>query len=154
MNDVNFKETIDELNNCSTNTPLFDTSFDNTIHLSKIVYCYDGDTVHCVFKHDDRYQKFIIRMYGYDSAEMKQSRALDENIRKKEKEKAISAKKRLDELILNKIVYIFCKKMDKYGRLLAEIKLKLNDKKSINDIMIEEGHGYKYYGGTKKNVKI
>ena len=41
-------------------------------------------------------------------------------------------------------------KFDKYGRLLGTVKLNHSDKKTVNDIMVEEGHGYPYYGGTKK----
>ena len=36
---------------------------------------------------------------------------------------------------------------DKYGRLL--VKLYKNNNSLINDIMINEGHGYVYHGGTK-----
>jgi endonuclease YncB( thermonuclease family) len=89
-------------------------------------------------------------MEGYDSWEMKPNKSLPENKRNELITKAHLAKQRLEELILNKNVYIFCKKFDKYGRILASVKLDLNDTKTINDIMIEENHGYVYFGGTKK----
>lgn len=147
--DNDIMETNEELSKCSNNnTPFF--NFDNELHLAKVVYCYDGDTLHCIFKHDNKYQKFIIRMYGYDSEEIRQSKSLDEESRQQAKEKAYNARDRLAELVLNKNIYIICKKMDKYGRILAEIKLNLDDKKTINEIMVEEGHGYRYYGGLKK----
>ena len=39
---------------------------------------------------------------------------------------------------------------DKYGRLLGTLFLNEKDTKSVNQIMIDNGHGYKYDGGTKK----
>jgi endonuclease YncB( thermonuclease family) len=52
----------------------------------------------------------------------------------------------LEELILNKNVYLLCKDFDKYGRILGVVKYNLSDKKTINDIMLEEGHGDPYFG--------
>ena len=66
------------------------------VHLAKVVKCYDGDTIHCIFKIDGNYHKFKIRMDGYDSAEMKPSLKLDPTIRKELKEKALLAKQNLD----------------------------------------------------------
>lgn len=146
---IKINETIEELENC-TDCPKF--TFDGEVHLGKIISCYDGDTCHGVFKYNGEYKVFIIRMYGYDSPEMKPSKDIEENERNILIEKAHDAKHRLEELILNKCVYIFCKDFDKYGRILANIKLNLNDKKTVNDIMIEEGKGYPYFGGTKKEL--
>jgi len=140
-------ETEIELNKCSKDVPFF--NFKDEIHLARVTKCYDGDTVHCIFKHNNRYSKFHIRMWKYDSPEMRQSKKKPMNERLLEKKLALDAKKKLEELVLNKNVYLFCKGMDKYGRILGVIKLNLKDKESINDIMIQEGHGYEYYGGTK-----
>lgn len=143
----NITETIQELNKCE-DCKFF--TFDGEIHLAKITKCYDGDTFHCIFKHNGIYQKFHIRMEGYDSWEIKPNKTLPENKRNALVAKAHLAKERLEGLILNKNVYVYCKKFDKYGRILASVKLNLNDTKTINDIMIEEKYGYEYYGGTKK----
>lgn len=146
---INIKEKIEELENLDTNNiPKF--SFDSEIHLGKVISCYDGDTCHCTFKYNDEYKIFIIRMYGYDSPEMKPSKDIEENKRNTMKNNALQSKHRLEELILNKCVYIFCQDFDKYGRILATIKLNIDDEKTVNDIMIEEGLGYPYYGGTKR----
>lgn len=147
---ISIQETRDELLQCENNRPYFD--FADQIHLCKVVKCYDGDTIHCIFKHDGDYYKFKIRMYAYDTAEMRPSRSIPQNIREKEISKAKEAKKRLEELILNKIVYLYCKGYDKYGRILGVIKIDENDEKSVNDIMVEEEHGVPYYGGTKKKI--
>lgn len=140
-------EKIEELEKCE-GCPKF--TFDGEIHLAKIISCYDGDTCHCIFKYNGEYKIFTIRMYGYDSPEMKLSKDIEETERNILKNNAILAKHRLEELILNKCVYIFCQDFDKYGRILAQIKIDLYDEKTVNDIMIEEGLGYPYFGGSKK----
>jgi len=40
----------------------------------------------------------------------------------------------------------------KYGRVLAEIFIK-GEKKSLNQLLLENGHAYVYEGGTKKVFK-
>ena len=59
----------------------------------------------------------------------------------------------LSKLVMNEaqLVYIKCGEFDKYGRLLGTLFLNEKDTKSVNQIMIDNGHGYKYDGGTKKN---
>lgn len=140
-------ESIDELEKCKD---IKKFTFDGQIHLAKIVRCYDGDTCYCVFKYNNEYQLFTIRMYGYDSAEIKVGPNITDDQRIILKDKGLSDKHRLEELILNKCVYVFCKDFDKYGRILANIKISLDDDMTINDRMINEGHGYPYFGGTKQ----
>ena len=111
---------------------------------AKVVDVYDGDTCTIVFKWEGKYRKFKCRCYGYDSPEMK-PRLNIENI-DEIKENAVKAKERLIELTTY-IVRVECMDFDKYGRLL--VKLYKNNNSLINDIMINEGHGYVYHGGTK-----
>ena len=139
--------TADDLN-ILTNCKFF--SFDGQTHFARVVKCYDGDTIHCVFKYADQYYKFRIRLNGYDSSELKPSKSLGETKCNEIKTNATNAKKRLEELILNRNVWLQCGPFDKYGRILGTIKMNLNDVESINDLMIREGHGYVYNGGTKK----
>ena len=93
-------------------------------------------------------------MFGYDSWEMRISRDVPDKERKVLKEKALLAKCKLEELVMNDLVYVFCQEFDKYGRILATIKLNLDDELTVNDIMINEGHGYSYFGGTKKPNRL
>ena len=111
---------------------------------AKVVDVYDGDTCTIIFKWEGKYRKFKCRCYGYDSPEMK-PRLNIEN-RDEIKENAVKAKERLIELTTY-IVRVECMDFDKYGRLL--VKLYKNNNSLINDIMINEGHGYVYHGGTK-----
>jgi endonuclease YncB( thermonuclease family) len=68
-----------------------------------------------------------------------------------EKELALKSKARLEELLNKhhtKLIKIECFEFDKYGRLLVKVWNNV-DTKSINEIMIEEGHGRIYDGGKK-----
>jgi len=142
-------ETVDELNNITNDDTLQYFSFDGEVHLAKVVDCYDGDTITCIFKHDNKYMKFKIRMDGYDSPEMKPSKTIPEEKRIEIKKNAMIAKKYIESLILHKNIYVFCKAFDKYGRLLADIKINKDDRQTINEMMINGGYGYEYHGGTK-----
>jgi endonuclease YncB( thermonuclease family) len=115
--------------------------------LCKVVDVYDGDTCKVVFRHCRKLYKWNIRMAGYDSPEMRLP--LNCINREGKKQLAIEAKEFLSGMIMNNLVYIHCGNFDKYGRLLGTLYLKKRDDKSVNDIMIEENHGYEYHGGKK-----
>jgi micrococcal nuclease len=126
-------------------------SLDKQIYPAKIVRVYDGDTCFAVFKLHNEYVKFKIRMEGYDSPEIKPS--LENKNREKEKKEAQKAKEELEKYVLNKVVLLHCGKWDKYGRLLGTLYTTnhLNINVNINDLMIKNGFGYAYDGGTKKD---
>lgn len=144
----NLKQTTDitKLMEYDKKTPKF--NLDNCLKICKIVDVYDGDTVRGVFEHNGVYNKWTIRMYGYDSPEMRPSRKLEN--RDEIKKKAVISRDFLRNLVLNKTVGLECKEFDKYGRVLGNIYIdELNE--SVNDYMISNGHGYSYFGGTKKS---
>lgn len=145
----NIIETVEELNKYDTNTPFF--TFNNEVHLAKVVKCYDGDTINCVFKHNNKYQQFKVRMLNYDAPELKPKKTIQN--REQEIKKAQKSKKQLEKYLLNKCVYLYCNKFDKYGRLLAEVRLKPKDRKTINEKMVQGGYGVPYFGGTKRQNK-
>lgn len=110
---------------------------------------YDGDTFSIIFLHNNEVIKYRCRCIGYDSPEMKPS--LSNPNREKEKAMAILAKNRLIELLSKHesgLVFIECFEFDKYGRILVKV-YNMIDEKSINEIMVEEGHGKVYDGGKK-----
>lgn len=138
-------------------------SLNGVITYAKILSNYDGDTADCLLVHNDNLMRFKVRLYGYDSPEMKPS--LNIKDRDEIKKKALEAKKRLWNLTTGlddinnknhkKIIKIVCDDFDKYGRLLItaydiDIGDNLEFENSINKKMIDEGHGYSYLGGTKK----
>ena len=111
----------------------------------RIVSVYDGDTCTALFKMDNKYVKFKVRMLGYDSPEMKPRMNIPE--RDKIKENAIAAKEALISKTKNENIILECGNWDKYGRLLGTL---YKGGFNINEWMIESGFGYRYNGGRKK----
>lgn len=136
------------LKKCDKKTKKF--SLDKQTKLCKVVSVYDGDTCNVVFDHNGIINRWTIRMNGYDTPEMRPSKKLPD--RDEIKKKAIESRDYLKSLIFNneQLVYIKCGEFDKYGRLLGEIYINENDDESVNSLMIKNGHGYEYHGGTKK----
>lgn len=130
----------DELLHSSIKTPKF--SFLGIENFCKVVKVYDGDTINVNMYFNHTVKQFKIRMFGYDTEEMK-----DSNLEKKAN--AYNAQKYLSEILLNKIVYLKCGEFDKYGRILGHVYLNKNDTKSINEIIVEKGFGKPYSGGQK-----
>lgn len=137
-----------------SNTPLF--SFNGLVTCAKAVEFYDGDTFNIIISYYDLLYHFKARMYGYDSPEMKPSLSLEN--REEIKKNAVRAKNRLTELLGSKEYFkVYCHEFDKYGRLLVSVisddsvsDISYDFEKTVNAQMIKEGHGYAYYGGTKK----
>ncbi len=136
------------------NTPTY--RFDNKKFYCKVIDVYDGDTITIAIQLNKKIYQYKVRMYGYDSPEMKPR--LNISNRDEIIQKAHKAKKVLSELILNKIVVVEIQKKswDKYGRLLGIIYTSINHgltmksyNLNINEYMVDNGHGYRYYGGTK-----
>lgn len=144
------------LSKTTQDTPLF--SLRGLRFAAKVVRVYDGDTIHCVFKFNGSFQRFKIRMMGYDSPEMKPKHKDADGVDRTpeslsaEKEAATRAKMALSEKILHRIVELqITEADDKYGRLLAIVHFpcfpcgSLN----VNEWMICQGHGYEYNGKAK-----
>ena len=116
---------------------------------------YDGDTITIGCKVWGKYFKLKVRMFGYDSPEMKPLKIKPN--RELEIKQAKLAKKFLQEQCKNKRLLIDFLEFDKYGRALGNLYVVERDlcgKRliSINNLMIDSNHGYAYYGGTKKST--
>jgi len=112
---------------------------------------YDGDTFSICWIWKDQPIKYRCRCLGYDSPEMKPLKSNPN--RDKEKELAQAAKARFTELLNtnpNGVIKVECGDFDKYGRILVTVWNEV-DVKSINQIMLDEGHGKEYAGGTKES---
>lgn len=146
--------------------PLF--SLKGLITYAKLLSNYDGDTGDIIFIYNSVPMRMKARFMGYDTCEMKP--LLKDPKRDEKKQRALDAKKCLWFLCTNtdeftdthtNIIKIKCYEFDKYGRLLIlafnqDLDIQNMDEKtqfdySINAIMIKEGHGYVYEGGTKNN---
>jgi len=150
--------------NYDNKTPFFSLEGINTF--ARVVDVVDGDTMHVVIPLLDKYYKFTVRLIGIDTCETNSGNIEIKN-------KGLQAKYRVIELLLkNKkineimcinrkqvkqffdeyisIIWIECGEFDKYGRLLANISTKENEKlKSISNILYEEKLAYKYDGDKK-----
>ena len=145
----NTPEILSKLKEKTINTPLL--SLEGYYSVAKVVSVYDGDTCRVVIPFKGEFYKWNVRLDGYDTPEMRPSRSKPN--RDAEIAAAKAAKKYLISLVMespNQIVYIKCKDFDKYGRLLASIYIHPEDNVSVNEMMVQNGHGYNYDGGTKR----
>jgi endonuclease YncB( thermonuclease family) len=145
----NIPEIIAELKTKDLRTPPL--SLDGYFSIAKVVSVYDGDTCRVVIPYKGEFYKWNVRLIGYDTPEMRPSRSKPNRVQEIEAAKA--AKKFLISQVMStpeQLIFIKCKDFDKYGRLLAEIYINYNDITPVNDLMIDNGHGYSYNGGTKR----
>ncbi len=141
----------DQLKQHDKKTPKF--SLENHTKLAKVVDIYDGDSCRVVFEHNRTINMWNIRMLGYDTPEMRPRKDVIE--RDAEIAKAKAARDYLKSLIMNpdQLIYVKCHEFDKYGRLLGEVFINQEDSISVNQMMIDNGHGYAYHGGSKAKAK-
>lgn len=104
---------------------------------------YDGDTATFVFAFPRKKYRFRVRLSGINCAEIRGGSA-------EEKAAAITARDALREKILGKEVLLECGNFDKYGRLLAKIRI---DGRDINEEMLQYGARYDGHG-EKKYVSV
>ena len=124
-------------------------SLKNKQFLAKVITVYDGDTCKVnIFLNDNELSKFTVRLFGYDSPEIKTKDPI-------EKKFAELSKSCLEKMILDKVVNLNCYEFDKYGRVLAKITSKtiVGDIFIINDFMVKNHLGYPYKGDTKNSFQ-
>lgn len=95
------------------------------VYRAKVIDVYDGDTI-TVFMNpfpDSKYSKqceFRVRLFGYDSEEIKQPKNDPDRVAKKEQ--ALQQRDELRSKILNKYIIFVCHKNGGgFGRLLGTI---------------------------------
>ena len=117
--------------------------YEYTAKLQRVV---DGDTCDALIDLGfDTWVKKRIRFKGVDTWECR-TRDLDE------KKKGLAAKEFTKNLLENSDDGKFALRshgVGKYGRVLGELFVK-GETKSINDLLLENGHAYEYEGGKKK----
>lgn len=102
-----------------------------------VLDAYDGDTVTVLIDlglHVKVQAK--VRLLGINAPELRGA----------QRDKGLLSKARIEELILNKTVYIktYKDRKEKYGRWLGEIYTTDSDK-SVNQILIDEGFAWPYH---------
>jgi len=115
---------------------------------AKVVYIYDGDTVHVVFKAFGEYYRWNSRIMGVDTPELRTKN-------EKEKKKGYEVRDELRNHFQDKIVKIKCSEFDKYGRLLIDIYVPDDVPNPHNNVLLSEWlignqYAYAYDGGTKQ----
>ena len=105
----------------------------------------DGDTVDATIDLGfDTWKKIRIRFYGINAPESR-TRDLEE------KKKGLAAKDRLIEILKandNKFV-LKSHGVGKYGRCLGELYVETLGEVSVQQTLINEGHGVAYFGGKR-----
>lgn len=113
----------------------------------KVISVYDGDTItikaYCDNDNKKQLFKFRVRLSNIDCAELRTTN--DE-----EKEVAIIAREKLKEKIIEQTVYLKNVKLDKYGRLLADV---YHNNVCLNEWLLQERLAVKYDGKTKNIPK-
>ena len=117
--------------------------YEYTAKLDRVV---GGDTCDALIDLGfDTWVKKRIRFKGVDTWECR-TRDLDE------KKKGLAAKAFTKDLLENSDDGKFALRshgVGKYGRVLGELFVK-GETKSVNDLLLENGHAYEYEGGKKK----
>jgi micrococcal nuclease len=120
-------------------------SLDLYTYKADVIRVIDGDTVDArIDLGFDTWKKIRIRFYGIDTPE---SRTTDSE----EKTRGLAAKQRLTEILEfnNNIFILKSLGVDKYGRCLAELFVDSLGDVSVQQTLINEGHGVAYFGGTR-----
>ena len=116
--------------------------FEYNVVLDRVV---DGDTVDATIDLGfDTWKKTRIRFYGINAPESR-TRDLEE------KKKGLAAKERLIEILKandNKFV-LKSHGVGKYGRCLGELYVETLGEISVQQTLINEGHGVAYFGGKR-----
>ena len=119
---------------------------DKHIYSAKLQRVVDGDTCDALIDLGfDTWVKKRIRFKGVDTWEC---RTRD----KEEKVKGLAAKAFTNDLLENSDdgkFSIISYGTGKYGRVLGELFVKGHEK-SVNQLLLENGHAYEYEGGKKK----
>ena len=119
----------------------FNKCLDGKTVEAKVVSVYDGDSIKVLFPLNGVLYKWTCRLDGIDTPEIRTSKL-------QEKELGFKVRELLRDKILNKIVQLNCKTMDKYGRLLVTV---IHQETNINQWLIDNEYAYEYHGGRKKS---
>lgn len=116
------------------------------ISFGKVVKVYDGDTI-TVANHitigetqTTEIYRFSVRLTGIDSPEIKSKNASTKELAKK-------ARDALSSIVLWQIVELKNVKLEKYGRLLADVYL---GELYLNQWLIDNKYAVQYDGGAKQ----
>jgi endonuclease YncB( thermonuclease family) len=127
-----------------SDTSIEQFSLNGRIILGKVVSVYDGDTCKVNLFVGNDLKQFTVRMMGYDSPELRTKNTT-------EKQCGNVSKTVLIKLVEGHIVKLECLEFDKYGRLLANVFIRVanGEELNVNEFMISNHFGHSYLGGSK-----
>lgn len=153
---------LSELRGCPIKVPIF--SFKGQHFWCRLISIHDGDSVHVIVKVHGELSRLVVRLMGIDTPEI---RSKDDD----EKRLAVLARNRVatwaspEHFSLNGeytekeiksilwenpvVLYMLCEDADKYGRTLSQLFKDSEMKDCLNSVLLAEGHGDTYEGGTK-----
>lgn len=157
---------IDLFRDHDDSTPEF--TLDGIQTYARVVAIYDADSPTLVIPLENHFFKFLVRVDGIDSPEIKSSNKEAKILARRARDRMISLctgevvqpsntdiaernkKKWLKDYLKTNvcIVYVNCKEMDKYGRVIVDIR-KDPDSENFADILLKEKLVYEYHGQTK-----
>ena len=133
--------TINEYNDA----PFF--TLKNNCCEGKVVHVYDGDTIHVIMETFGTVFKWRCRIAHIDCPELRTRNA-------EEKSQGYIARDVVRDLLMNKIVRLKCLDFDKYGRLLVEITVCIDEKDVLlHEWLIANNYAQPYEGKTKLEWK-
>ena len=133
--------TINEYNDA----PFF--TLKNNCFEGKVVHMYDGDTIHVIMETFGTVFKWRCRIAHIDCPELRTRNA-------EEKSQGYIARDVVRDLLMNKIVRLKCLDFDKYGRLLVEITVCIDEKDVLlHEWLIANNYAQPYEGKTKLEWK-
>ena len=115
-------------------------------YVAKLDRVVDGDT--CDAMIDLGFNTWVKKRIRFKGVDTWESRTRD----LEEKKKGLEAKAYTKHILEDSDDGKFALRshgVGKYGRVLGELFVK-GEEKSVNDLLIENGHAYKYEGGKKK----
>lgn len=118
------------------------------IECGTVVKVYDGDTIAIAsvypnVPHSPLY-RFYVRLQGVDCPKITSNNEEERKI-------AQLAKKEVSELLLDKTILLKNKKVEKYGRILADVYV---DKLHVNQYLLEKRLAIIYHGKGNKHSPI
>lgn len=120
---------------------------------AKVLKVYDGDTITIAAHYAGQIVKFSVRIFGVDCDEMKggtEQTRYNARLAKKYVE-AMILDKIVDVEILNNRIHGGKRIREKFGRLLAIVKVDGND---LANMLLEAGLARKYDGGHKDDTPL
>jgi endonuclease YncB( thermonuclease family) len=130
------------------------TTYTPLVSCGRVIKVYDGDTITIAVYNESiiggtlvgetrqstpTIYRFPVRLLGIDCPEKRTKNPTEKKI-------SLLAQAAVSDLILGEIVDLTNVSMDKYGRLLANVKCKNQD---ISQMLIDKRMAVKYDGGTK-----